>query len=104
MTLDNSVSRIAGMANTIWVLTGPGTLSILAIIIMATGRSWLSLPSMAFLLMLLVVAIARWLDPVNSVGTAVTARQRLIYAVLVISLGIAGWIGAHLVRTSWIES
>jgi hypothetical protein len=104
MTLDKTNSRAEGMANTIWVLIGPGTLSILAIIIMATGRSWLSLPSMAFLLVVVAVAVARWLDPINSDGTAVTARQRLIYVVLVISLGIAGWIGSHLVRISWIES
>jgi hypothetical protein len=100
MTLDNTSSRAGGMANTVWVLVGPGTLSILAIIIMATGRSWLSLPSMAFLLVVVAVAVARWIDPVNSVGTAVTVRQRLIYVVLIISLGIAGWISAHLVRIS----
>ena len=100
MTLDKSNPRAEGMANTIWVLIGPGTLSILAIIIMATGSSYLSIPSIAFLLMLVVVAIARWLDPVNSVGTAVAVRQRLIYVVLIISLGIAGWIGTHLVRMS----
>ena len=100
MTLDKSNYRTVGMANTIWVLIGPGTLSILAIIIMATGRSWLSIPSVAFLLMLVVVAIARWLDPVNSVGTAVTVRQRVLYVVLIVSLGIAGWISAHLVRIS----
>ncbi len=100
MTLDKSVSRIEGMANTIWVLIGPGTLSIIAIVIMATGSSWLSIPSAAFLVMLVVVAVARWLDPVNSVGTPVTARQRVVYVVLIISLGIAGWIIAHLVRIS----
>jgi hypothetical protein len=100
MTLSKTISRVEGMANTIWVLIGPGTLSILAIIIMATGSSYLSIPSIAFLLMLVIVAIARWLDPVNSVGTAVAVRQRLFYVVLIISLGIAGWIGTHLVRIS----
>jgi hypothetical protein len=55
---------------------------------------------MAFLLVVVAVAVARWIDPVNSVGTAVTVRQRLIYVVLIISLGIAGWISAHLVRIS----
>jgi hypothetical protein len=100
MKLDKTNPRAVGMANTIWVLIGPGTLSILAIIVMATGSSWLSIPSIAFLLMLVVVAIARWLDPVNSVGTAVTVRQRVVYVVLIISLGVAGWIGTHLVRIS----
>lgn len=104
MTVDQMNSRAEGMANTIWVLIGPGALSILAIIIMQTNRAWLSVISIAFLVVVAAVAVARWYDPTNSDGTRVTPRQRLIYVIVTMSTGLAGWIGTHLLRVYWIES
>ena len=104
MTQDQTNPRAEGLANTIWVLIGPGSLSILAIIIMQAGRGWLSLISLAFLVVLGAVSVARWLDPTNSDGTRVTPGQRLFYVLVTISMGLAGWIGAHLLRIYWMES
>jgi hypothetical protein len=50
------------------------------------------------------MAVARWLDPINSDGTEVTAWQRKFYLIVITGIGLAGWIGAHLVRIFWMNS
>jgi hypothetical protein len=104
MPCDNSQTRAAAIANSVWVLVGPGALSILAIIIVETGRSWLSLPSILFLAVLLGMAAARWSDPMNSDGTRITPSQRSLYVFLTMTLGLIGWVVTNLASDHWAAS
>lgn len=102
MSLDDKQSRAVGAANMFWVLVGPGLLSIFAIIAIETRSGWFSLPSLAFLVVLIGVAVAQWLDPMNSDGTPTTPRQRSINLLLTMTLGLAGWVAMNVLRDYWM--
>lgn len=80
---------------------GPGILFLVACFIVRDGGGWLSPQSITFLAVLGGVILGRFLefqggDPRTGLGEPATAVHFRRWAVLVLSIGLAVWVVAHL--------
>ncbi len=101
MASNQSTSCIAATARVFWIMVGPGILSILAIRIAESHTGWFSPLSIAFLVVLIGVTTARWLDPLNSYGEPATPGQRRRYLLFAGGIGLVGWVLTNLLGIYW---
>lgn len=90
------------IARLFWMFIGPATLALLAIILIDKGVGWFAPQSIAFLVVVVAVAIARWIDPLD-LDTDKPAAPGQVPRHMVISLivGSAVWAVANWLGTYW---
>jgi hypothetical protein len=96
MASNQSTSGFQVFVRVFWMMIGPGILSILALTIAEGHKGWFAARSIAFLVVLIVVTIARRLDPLTPDGEPATQGDFRWYTVFTMSLGLAAWIFANL--------
>lgn len=84
-----------------WMMLGPGVLALLLFDVAGQGKGWGATSSIAFLVVLVGVILARSLDPRNSFGEPSTRTQFRRYALGALSLGVAAWALANLLGIYW---
>lgn len=89
-------------ARVVWFLFGPMALLVLAIMIAEKGSGWFGPSSIAFLLVLSITVLARWLDcrggqPRAADGQPATAAQLRRYFIAAPVAGLAVWAVANLI-------
>jgi hypothetical protein len=84
-----------------WMMLGPGVLALLLFNIAGQGKGWLATSSIAFLVVLGGVILARSFDPRNSFGEPSTTADFRRYAVGALGLGVAAWALANLLGIHW---
>ena len=89
------------IARTFWMMLGPGVLALLLFNIAGQGKGWLATSSIAFLVVLGGVIIARALDPRNSFGEPSTTADFRRYVVCALGLGVAAWALANVLAIHW---
>ena len=94
-------SLLVVLSRMFWMLIGPATLSITAIAIAENHKGWFAPRSIAFLVILGLVILSRWLDPETSDGAPATAHQRGTYMMSAVVLGLAGWAVANMLGDYW---
>jgi hypothetical protein len=97
MATNQSSSVIAAFARLFWIFAGPAALFLLAITIARRHEAWLSPPSLAFLLVLGGVILARRCDPHNSYGDPTTPVELRTFSGRVLAAGFLAWVIANLV-------
>jgi hypothetical protein len=102
MASNQSTSTFEVMARVFWMLVGPGTLSILAISIAENHRGWFAARSIAFLVVLVAVITARWMDPLNSYGEPATPGQRRSYMLFTAFIGLLAWVITNVLGILWL--
>jgi hypothetical protein len=85
----------------VWMMLGPGVLALLLFNIAGQGKGWGATSSIAFLVVLVGVILARFLDPRNSFGEPSTTAGFRRYAIGALGLGVAGWALANLLGIYW---
>jgi hypothetical protein len=99
----NQTTSIAQIfARIIWMVVGPATLALLLFSITSQGRGWLAPVSLAFPAVLILVIIARWLDPLTSDGEPSTPAHLRQYVVRTLGLGLGAWVVANLLGIYWL--
>ena len=101
MASKQPTSLAVTLARMFWILIGPAFLSIAAIAIAENHKGWFAPRSIAFLVVLALVIVARWLDPDTSDGAPITSSQLQKYFILTIVLGMAGWAAANMLGDYW---
>ena len=100
----NRSSGLIGFARLFWIAVGPALLFLLAAFIAQEQDGWFTLPSIAFLLVMVGVVGARELDPDNSYGEPTTPRDRRAHAIGTIGIGLALWVSANVLGNHWFAS
>ena len=107
MPSTQSTSMLAFAARWYWMMLGPLILGLLAFSIITNGNGWLTRADIAFLVLLGVLLMSRWLEfhegnPETATGEPATTnhlRRYLLYATL---LGLSGWVLANLMGNYWL--
>lgn len=100
----NSTSPLSGLARMFWMLVGPATLFILAYAMVTQRDGWWSTASLAFLVILPLVLLARWLDPLNAEGEPAAPDTFRRYTAFALPAGLALWGIANWVANHWLAS
>ena len=82
-------------ARLLWMMAGPAILLLLGLWLATNSDVWLSRSSIAFLVLLGAVVLARWCDPYTAEGTPVSTKQLRRYTVGALGIGLAGWAAAN---------
>jgi hypothetical protein len=90
------------------MMVGPITLLLLALHIGRQWGGWLTLPSLAYLVVLLGTYLSRWMEfrcgcPMTATGEPATTDQLRRYALASGTIGIAIWFVANLVGHHLID-
>ena len=96
MSSESSVTPIGVLSRLIWMMAGPVVLLLLAFNLAVENTGWLSYTSIAFLVCLGVVTIARRVDPNDGEGHPETVRDRNKLALSILVVGIIVWTAANL--------
>jgi len=89
-------------ARIVWFLFGPLSLLVLTIMIAEKRGGWLGTASAAFLLVLVVTVVARWIDfrggsALTVEGTPATSADVRRFTVMISLVGLAVWVIANLI-------
>ena len=104
MPSPQSTSSIGIVARLFWMLAGPAALLLLAYSLTGNKDGWLSTQSIAFLVVLGVVIVTRWLDPQTSEGEATTAEHLRKFTMTTLGVGLAAWAVANMLGNYWLDS
>lgn len=90
------------------MMLGPMILSLLAIGIADVGTSWFTPADFAFLIVLGLLVIARWIEfrggnPRTAEGKPATPGDLRRYALAALPLGLGVWVLANLIGIHWLE-
>ncbi len=90
-----------------WMMVGPMTLSLLAIGIIDIGTSWLTPVDFAFLLVLALLFLARWVEfrggnPRTAEGKPAAPGDFRRYVLTGLPLGLGVWVIANLIGNHWL--
>jgi hypothetical protein len=91
MSSSQTTSFVAIVARLIWMLAGPAALLLMAYSLLRNENGWLSSQSIAFLVVLAVVIIARWFDPQTSEGQPTTTAHLRTFTAAAAGIGLAAW-------------
>ena len=85
-----------------WMAIGPAILVLLALNIINRGNGWFTPVDFAFLALLGVLLLARWIefrggDPHTSTGEPATPEDLRRYALYAILIGLGAWVVANLI-------
>jgi len=86
----------------LWMMVGPVILLLLALHIARQRDGWFTLPSLAYLVVLLATFLSRWMEfqcgfPKTATGEPATTEHLHRYALASGTIGIAVWFIANLV-------
>lgn len=104
MASTQPTSGMVILVRLVWMLLGPAILLLLAYSLATSQKGWLAPASIAFLVVLVVVVIARWLDPNTSEGEPTTSAHLRRYTVTTIGTGLAAWAVANLLGNHWLAA
>ncbi len=100
-----STNRQAGsflvvVSRVYWLLCGPMILLLTATKILSNGDGWQAPASVLFLVVLLLLPVARWVefrggDPMTSTGTPATPADLRRYALIALGVGLSVWLFAN---------
>ena len=106
---DVTSSNSAALARLFWMAVGPMILSLLTVIIVSRTSRWLSLSSVAFLVVLGGMIFARWWEfqgnnPKTSTGDPAMPADLHRYVLFTALVGLCLWVVANLFRSYSIAS
>lgn len=104
MASNQSTSLIGIFARLFWMMAGPAILLLLAYTLASNEKGWLAPSSIAFLVVLAGVVIARWLDPHTSEGEPTTPAHLRKYMVSTVGMGLLAWVIANLLGNHLLAS
>jgi hypothetical protein len=105
MMATNNSSGIVMLARLFWMMAGPGFLLLLAVSIAHKEiGGWFTPASIAYLVVLVGVIVARRLDPQNSYGDATTTVELQRHSIGTISVGLVIWVVVNLLGNHWLSS
>jgi hypothetical protein len=81
---------------------GPAILALLAYAMATAEKSWFAARSIAFLVVLILVVVARWTDPLNSFGEPSTPDVLKRYVIGAVGIGIVVWVLANLLGNQFL--
>jgi hypothetical protein len=84
------------------MLAGPGALLLLAYSLTGNQDGWFSTQSIAFLVVLAVVIVTRWLDPQTSEGEPTTGDHLRKFTATALGVGLAAWGIANMLGNHWL--
>lgn len=92
----------------LWMMVGPVTLLLIALQIAREWDGWFSLPSLAYIVVLLATFLGRWMEfqggfPKTATGEPATTDHLRRYALASSTIGIAVWFIANLVGDHLID-
>jgi hypothetical protein len=107
-TSQQTTSPLALLGRIFWMMLGPMVLAILAFNIAKRGNGWFTGVDIAFLVILVGLLFARWLEflggsPQTSTGDPATPRHLRQYAVGALSLGLGVWVIANVLGNHWLH-
>lgn len=97
-----SNSSLVLFSRIFWMAIGPGILALLTLIIIDQGLGWFTTVDMAYLAVLGVLVVARWIefqggDPHTSTGEPATPSDLRRYALYAMIIGLITWIVANFI-------
>lgn len=92
MATNHSNSVIGAFARLFWMFAGPAVLFLLALTIAQKEEGWFGPASIAFLVVLIGVIIARWVDFDNAYGEPTTPAEIRTFTAGAIFVGFVGWV------------
>ena len=92
-------STQSGLLRLLWMFLGPAVLAMLAFGLTYRQDAWLSVPSVAFLAILLAVIAARRVDPLDSMGEPTTPEAIRTYSIAALVIGVVVWLLANLIAS-----
>ena len=84
------------------MFVGPAALLLLAYSLAGNNNGWFSTQSIAFLIVLVVVIVMRWLDPQTSEGEPTTGEHLRRFTATALGVGLAAWGIANLLGNHWL--
>lgn len=93
----------------LWMLLGPLALGVFAITIIKTGNGWITGADIAFLLVLGLMLLGRWLEfqggnPQTADGQPATRQHLVRYLFFGATAGLGLWVLANLFGNYWWTS
>jgi hypothetical protein len=104
MASNQSTSLLGVFTRITWMMAGPAILLLLAYSLVTNEKGWLAPSSVAFLVVLIAVVLARWLDPLTSEGETATAAHLRRYTLMALGIGIAVWAIVNVLGNHWFVS
>lgn len=100
-------SALVLLGRVFWMFLGPMILVFLGYSIVRIGNGWFTPADIAFLVVVGVLVLARWLEvrggnPQTASGEPATPEQFRRYILLAPLVGIMVWIGANLIGNHWL--
>jgi hypothetical protein len=96
MPENQASSGVVVMARLVWMFIGPLVLLGLAYAMASEQRGWLAAQSIAFIVILGLVVVCRWADPLTSDGEPTTREHLRRYALRTFLAGGFAWALANL--------
>jgi hypothetical protein len=103
MPQDTPTSMSRMFIRLFWILFGPPILAMLAYGLAVHKQGWFGPRSIAFLVVLGLLLIVRRFDPETADGEPTTPAHLRKYTLIVLSVGLATWVAAHLAAHYWID-
>jgi hypothetical protein len=97
MATSQSSSVVEAFGRLFWMFAGPAVLFSLAYTILKKDDDWFGSASIAFLIVLFGVIVARRRDPNNGFGDPTTPAEARAFTVGALLVGLVAWVIAHLV-------
>jgi hypothetical protein len=99
-----TTSFVLVIARVFWMLLGPGLMFMSMIAILQNPGGWFTPADFAFLILLNVTILARWLefrggDPRTATGEPATPADLRRYIFYAMPLGVVAWIIANLIAS-----
>jgi hypothetical protein len=105
MATNQSNSVIGALARLFWMFAGPAVLFLLAYTItQKKEEGWFAPASIAFLIVLVGMIIARWLDSDNAYGDPTTPAEIRTFTAGAIFVGFILWIIANFLGNHWLAA
>jgi len=100
MNTQHHTPDAVGFARLFWMLLGPMILILLTLSIVSRGKSWFTVPDLAFFVFLCFLPLARWYEfhagsPQTSTGEPASAYHLRRYALAAFIIGLAVWVAAN---------
>ncbi len=99
-----STPVLVGLLRLFWIFFGPAILFILAFGITSRPAGWLGMASLAYLVVLGAVIVARRLDPRDSLGDPASPAQVQRFTIATLVVGLTVWGVANGLGNHWLAS
>lgn len=93
-----------GLLRLFWIFFGPAILFILAFGMTSQPAGWFGLASLAYLVILGAVIVARQFDPRDSLGDPASPGDVQRFTILALIAGLAVWVVANGLGNHWLVS